>query len=79
MAIRFFAGGSPIDIMLNHGVGFCTVFSSIWGVVDCVNSCDVLKFDFPNHEEQQTISDGFKQMSGASFSNVVGAIDGILI
>ena len=33
IAIRYFAGGSPLDIMLTHGVSFASVFSSVWGVI----------------------------------------------
>ena len=79
IAIRYFAGGSPYDIMLVHGVSHKSVFTSIWGVIDAVNSCEKLAFHFPNHTQQQTIANGFQLMSGAKFGNVVGAIDGILI
>ena len=79
VAIRYFAGGSPLDIMLIHGVSFYSVFSSVWGVVDCVNKCTELDFNFPTKEEQLEISYGYKQKSGALFEHVIGAIDGILI
>ena len=48
IAIRYFAGGSPYDIMLTHGVSFSTVFSSVYGVIDCVNECEELAFQFPS-------------------------------
>ena len=62
-----------------HGVSFTSVFSSVWGVVDVVNSCTKLSFEFPSHEDQKIIANDFLQRSGANFGNVVGAIDGILI
>ena len=39
IAVRFFAGGSPYDLMLTHGVGYNDVYHSIWQIVDAVNSC----------------------------------------
>ena len=79
IALRYFAGGSPYDIMLTHGVSYCSVFSSVWGVVDAVNSTEGLAFYFPSHQQQVKIATGFQGMSGAMFSNVIGALDGILI
>ena len=79
IALRYFAGGSPLDIMMVHGVSFTSVFSSVWGVVDVVNSCTKLSFEFPSHEDQTIIANDFSQRSGANFGNVVGEIDGILI
>ena len=79
IAIRYFAGGSPYDIMLTYGVSFSAVFSSVYGVIDCINKCEELAFQFPSKEEQLEISHGYKQKSGALFDRVIGAIDGILI
>ena len=59
MALRFFGGGSLLDIMVTHGVSFASVFTSVWGVVDSVNKCQQLRFNFPSHAEQEEISDGF--------------------
>jgi hypothetical protein len=79
LALHFFAGGHPYDLMVSHGVGYCSVFASVWGVVDAVNNCPDLAIDFPTLSEQLTISRGFKAMSGAGFDKVIGAIDDILI
>ena len=79
IAIRCFAGGSPLDIVVSHGVSFFSVFTSVWGVVDCINKCKDLEFHFPTKEEQLDISHGYKEKSGALFPCVIGAIDGILI
>ena len=78
-ALRFFAGGDPYDIMISHGISHSSVYRSIWGVVDCVNRCETLSFHFPTHEEQRTIAQGFKSMSGALFDCVIGCIDGMLV
>jgi hypothetical protein len=37
IAIRFFAGASPYDLMRVHGVSLTSVFRSVWGVIDAVN------------------------------------------
>lgn len=79
IAIRYFAGACPYDLMVSHGVSFTSVYTSVWGVVDAVNKCNKLKFEFPNHDEQRSIANGFQKMSGAGFNQVVGAIDGLLI
>lgn len=79
MALRYFAGGSPYDIMLTHGVSYKSVFISVWGVVDAVNSEGKMAFHFPDHDAQTEIAQGFMNMSGASFPNVIEAIDGIRI
>jgi hypothetical protein len=51
----------------------------MWGVVDAIYSTPELDFHFPNHEQQQEISAGFCNRSGAGFNNVVGAIDGLMV
>ena len=79
MAIRFFAGGDPYDIMVIHGVSYMSVFNAVWGIVDVVNNSPLLKITFPTHEEQEEIALGFSTMSGADFDKVILALDGILI
>jgi hypothetical protein len=37
MALRFFSGGCPYDIMITHGVSLASVYDSVWGVVDAIN------------------------------------------
>ena len=51
IAIRFFVGGDPLDILQTHGVSLKSVYTSLWGVIDCVNKCDKLEFHFPTLEE----------------------------
>jgi len=80
MAIRYFAGGSPVDIALVHGVSPREVHNTIWEVVDAVNACKDLKLEFPeNHAKQMQIASEFEGLSKAGFDNCVGAIDGILV
>ena len=37
MALRWFAGGEPADIMTNHGVHHDEVCKSVWLIVDAVD------------------------------------------
>ena len=79
MAIRFFSGACPYDIMLVHGVSLTLVYASVWGVVNAINMKKELGYCFPNHEQQREIAAGFLKRSGAGFNKVVGAIDGLVI
>jgi hypothetical protein len=80
VALGYFAGGSPYDIDVVHGISHTEVFRSIWTVVDAVNACPNLAFEYPkDHSEQQKIADGFKSNSSGVFGCCAGAIDGILI
>ena len=79
ITIRYFAGASPYDLCVTHGVSMTSIFYSIWGVVDCINKCPELDIRFPEYEQQEGIANGFRKRSGANFGSVVGAIDGILI
>jgi DDE superfamily endonuclease len=79
-AIRYFAGGSPYDISVVHGISHTEVFRCVWAVVDAINACDDLKFQYPSeHDEQQKIANGFAVTSRGIFNCCAGAIDGILI
>lgn len=83
-AIRFFAGASIYDIMLTHGMGKQTVYNSVYGVVNAVNSCEELSFNadgarFPSHAEQAEIAAGFLAKSAAGFDKIVMALDGMLV
>ncbi len=79
IALHYFAGGSVYDIMLVHRVSLVSIYVSMWGVVDAINSTPELDFHFPNHEQQQKIAAGFCRWSGAGFDNVVGAINGLVV
>jgi hypothetical protein len=45
-ALRYFAGCSVYDIALIHGISVTEVHQSIWQVVNAVNNCSKLKFEF---------------------------------
>jgi hypothetical protein len=80
VAIRYFAGGSPYDISVVHGISHTDVFRCVWTVVDAVNACPEFAFKYPSDwTEQQELADGFKSISKGIFHCCAGAIDGILV
>lgn len=80
VALRWFAGGSYLDIIISHGVSKSIVYDSIWAVVEAVNKCKELDLKFPSTpDECEAIASEFVQRSMAGFSNCVGCIDGLLI
>ena len=82
--IRYFAGGEVLDLILSHGMGRTTIYDTVWKVVDVVNESPALSFneggaEFPTGREQEEIARGFLGKSTAGFTNVVGAVDGMLV
>ena len=79
-ALRYFAGGSPYDIMAKYGIFHASVLESIWAVIEAVNSYDEFVIEYPASETAQLkIAREFQNVSEVQFSNCAGAIDGILI
>ena len=79
-ALRYFAGGSYIDITMSHAIGVTDFYLSVWAVVDATNRCPSLNFQFPTTESEcQAISTKFAARSKAGFTNCIGCIDGLLI
>ena len=80
MALRYCAGGDPLDIGDLHGVGCQEVLNSLWDVVDAIHASPELDIRFPDsHVEQTEIMEGFRSKSSVGINCCVGAIDGILI
>ena len=79
-ALRYFAGGSYLDIIMSHAVGKMDFYRSIWAVVHATNKCSFLDFQFPSTlAECQSISKEFSSRSKAGFTNCIGCIDSLLI
>jgi DDE superfamily endonuclease len=79
-AIRWFAGGSVYDIMTTYGIGHTDAMNSFWYVVDAINRHPRFEISYPaDHAKQQSIAQGFANVSAAGFQCCAGAIDGILI
>jgi hypothetical protein len=79
-AIRYFAGGSPYDILCVFGIAYTEVLSSVWIVVEAMNNCPQFEISYPDSlEEQRKIAAGFEAASVPGIQHCAGAIDGILI
>jgi hypothetical protein len=79
-ALRYFAGGSPYDIMSKYGVSHTEMMYSVWYVVEATNKKQQWYIEYPqNHREQQKIADEFRVNSSVDFACCAGSIDGIVI
>lgn len=79
-ALRYFAGGSPYDILCKYGLSHTETLESVWYTVDAVNAYKEFHIKYPrSHEKQKEIAKQFESVSQADFDNCAGAIDGILI
>jgi hypothetical protein len=79
-AIRYFAGGSPYDIMAKYEVSHSQMMESVWYVVEAVNNLDEFAIEYPESaDEQDRIAKEFAHVSKANIDICAGAIDGILI
>jgi hypothetical protein len=80
IALRYFAGGSPLDFIASHGISHSSIWNIIWRIVNAINKCNELQIRFPtDHSIQRQISAAFKEKSAVGFDNCVGCIDGLLI
>ena len=68
--LRYFTGGSYLDITISHGIGKSDVYCSVWAVVHATNRCPGLQFQFPATvvECQESAAD-FTFRSKAGFDN----------
>jgi len=63
-SLRYFAGGSPYDIMYIFGISYSEVLTSMWTVVDAVHRCPKFDISYPDTvEEQRKIAAGFEAAS----------------
>lgn len=79
-ALRYFAGASCYDLVVQYGISLEEVRNSIWYVVEATNRLPEFFIRYPSgKEQQQKIADDFCLASGVGFKNCAGAIDGILV
>ena len=79
-ALRYFAGGSPYDLMTTFGISHTEVFVSVWSVVEAINHSEGMDIRYPScKEKQHEIAKQYATASSAGFGCCAGAIDGILI
>ena len=78
--LRYLAGGSPLDLMVQYGISHTEVHNSVWYVIEAINRLTEFHISYPsNAAEQKRIAAEFEEASGVNFKNCAGAIDGILI
>ena len=79
-ALRYFAGGSPYDLMAKYGISHTQVLNCVWSVVQAINLLKEFHISYPSDEEEQhRIAAAFRGASAVDFDNCARAIDGILI
>ena len=80
LALRYFAGGSYLDITISHGIGKTDVYHSVCVVVHAMNRCTRLQVLFPTTVAVcKELAADFIFRSKAGFDNCVGCIDGMLL
>ena len=59
-ALRYFAGGSPDDIMTSYNIGYTDMIQSVWCAVDAFNAYSDFQILYPaDHERQYAIAESF--------------------
>ena len=60
IALRYFAGGDPLDLAFVRGVSHSEVFNSVWMVVDAAHHTPALDIVFPeSHADQHQLARDF--------------------
>ena len=79
--LRMACGGAYQDVADLHGVGEQTVYRTFHRVVDAVNSCAALDFDFDLQDDSKmaALAAEFNRGSTGLLNNCVGALDGVHI
>ena len=79
VALRYFAGGDPLDLKLIYCIGKTQVYRTIWQVVDSINArLNNINFPIDDVEELKNLEAGFRAASrGGFWEGQVGAIDGV--
>ena len=79
VALRYFAGGDPLDLMLIYCISKRMVYYCIWQVVDALNNhLDNIHFPIDDVQKLKELEAGFRAASrGGFWEGQVGAIDGV--
>ena len=79
VALRYFAGGDPLDLCLIYGMSKFQVFACIWKAVDAINIClDNINFPIHDVEALKVLEADFRAGTrGGFWEGQVGAIDGL--
>ena len=81
VTLRWLAGGSYLDIANGHGVCIGAFWGALHRTLDAIDACPELEMRFPvSEEELAAAAKKFEAKSEQqSFTDVVAAIDGILV
>jgi hypothetical protein len=72
IALRYFAGGSPLDFITSHGLSHTSIWRSIWRIVEAINECEQLRTIFPeDHSIQKEIAAASKLICTKLWKNPV--------
>ena len=79
VALRYFAGGDPLDLMLIYGMSKTMVMRCVWRVVDAIHKhLDNMHFPIDDVEKLKVLEADFSAASrGGFWRGQVGAIDGV--
>jgi hypothetical protein len=79
IALRYFAGGSPLDLELIYHVVKSSVMNCVWLVVDAINAqLDNICFPVGDRAKLELLEAEFRAGShGGFWSGQVGAVDGV--
>tara|TARA_B110000046_G_scaffold177123_1_gene203556 strand:+ start:224 stop:1549 length:1326 start_codon:yes stop_codon:yes gene_type:complete len=78
IALRYLAGGSPLDLRLIYAVSKSYVYDCVWLVVDAVNKAFKVDFPIDDLEALQELEAGWREKAHcAGWKGQVGAIDGV--
>ena len=78
VALRYFAGGDPLDLELIYHICHKEVYKSIWIVVDSINSRLKMEFPIDDIAKLQKLEAEFRAISRQGiWTGQVSAIDGI--
>ncbi len=70
--IRWFAGGSPYDMMTTFGIGHISTFNTFWYVVEAVNKHPNFVLAYPeDHDARRAILKALSKCQGLVSSGVV--------
>jgi hypothetical protein len=78
-ALRYFAGGHPLDLKLIYGMSKQQVMNCVWRAVDAINHClDNMHFPIDDIGKLQELERDFRAGTRGDFwRGQVGAIDGV--
>ena len=78
-ALRYFAGGDPLDLKLIYCMSKQQVMNCVWHVVDAIHlNLDNIQFPLDDHDKLQVLESEFASGTRGQFwRGQVGAIDGV--